>query len=265
MRLSVPHYPTLARFAIVLALGLLASGCAMLDSGSPRVASLEPASGHALAAFSIHPPEVGIPAHWKPVDFGAFKRPTEYQMVNLQGRTCIRATADASASMLVHQTHFEASAFPMLHWSWNVPSLIASADNTQRQREDSPARIVIAFEGDSSRLSALERMNARQFQLLTGSPMPFATLMYIRGNHTAPETIISSTHTDRIKMIVAESGPEGLGQWQTFTRNLVDDYRRAFGEAPGRVAWIGLMTDADNTRERTHAYYGDVTFAALSR
>ncbi len=251
--------------AIALAAGALLGGCASNDPGASRGTLSRAASGHAVTAFSLHPPDVGIPEHWKRVDFGAFKKPTDYQLVNLAGRTCVRASADASASMLVHAAGFQAGSFPILRWSWNVPALIESADNTQRQREDSPARIVIAFEGDSSRLPALERMNARQFQMLTGTPMPYATLMYIRGNQAAPGSIITSTHTDRIKMIVAESGSEGLGEWRNFSRNLVEDYRRAFGEAPGRVAWIGLMTDTDNTRETAHAYYGDVSLAALSR
>jgi hypothetical protein len=35
---------------------------------------------------------------------------------------------------------------------------------------------------------------------------------------------------------------------------------RAFGERPGRITAIGIMTDTDNTGENVHAYYGDIVF-----
>jgi hypothetical protein len=66
-------------------------------------------------------------------------------------------------------------------------------------------------------------------------------------------------------MIVAESGREKLGVWQDVTRNLYEDYKRAFGEEPGRVSAIGIMTDTDNTGENVHAYYGDIVFRRVAQ
>jgi hypothetical protein len=40
---------------------------------------------------------------------------------------------------------------------------------------------------------------------------------------------------------------------------VVADYRRAFGEAPGRLIGIAVMTDSDNTASSTEAHYGDLT------
>jgi len=42
--------------------------------------------------------------------------------------------------------------------------------------------------------------------------------------------------------------------------NVLEDYRRAFGEEPPRVRSVGIMSDSDNTGERTVAYYGDISF-----
>lgn len=41
-------------------------------------------------------------------------------------------------------------------------------------------------------------------------------------------------------------------------RNIVDDYRRAFGEDPPHVGAIAIMTDTDNTGETATAWYGDI-------
>ncbi len=72
--------------------------------------------------------------------------------------------------------------------------------------------------------------------------------------------MIPNRHTSRIRMIVAESGRDRLGSWQEVTRNVVEDYRRAFGEEPGRITAVGIMTDSDNTGGDAHAYYGDIMF-----
>jgi hypothetical protein len=32
-----------------------------------------------------------------------------------------------------------------------------------------------------------------------------------------------------------------------------------FGEAPGALLGVALMTDSDNTRSNTHAYYGPIS------
>jgi hypothetical protein len=55
-------------------------------------------------------------------------------------------------------------------------------------------------------------------------------------------------------MIAAESGPGKLGSWQEVTRNFHEGYRRAFGEEPGCITAIGIMTDTDNTGENVHAW-----------
>jgi len=61
-------------------------------------------------------------------------------------------------------------------------------------------------------------------------------------------------------MIVADSGPENLGRWHTVTRNVVADFRRAFGEEPGTITSVGIMTDTDNTGTKAEAFYGDIEF-----
>jgi phosphomannomutase len=141
-----------------------------------------------------------------------------------------------------------------------VPALINRADNTRRATEDSPARIVIAFDGDGSKLPLEERIFADQFRMFTKQEFPYALLMYIWENRAPVGTVIENLHTSRIRMIVADSGDANLGQWRQQTRNVYEDFRRAFGEEPTRIKSVGIMTDSDNTGEEAEAYYGDITF-----
>ena len=41
---------------------------------------------------------------------------------------------------------------------------------------------------------------------------------------------------------------------------MAEDYRRAFGEEPGRITSVAVMTDTDNTGESALAYFGDIVF-----
>ncbi len=52
-----------------------------------------------------------------------------------------------------------------------------------------------------------------------------------------------------------------MRQWIDYERNIVADYRMAFGEVPPPIAGIALMSDADNTGESVVAYYGDITLS----
>ena len=68
--------------------------------------------------------------------------------------------------------------------------------------------------------------------------------------------------TDRIRKLVLESGPQQLGRWLDYERDIKADFQKAFGEAPGALVGIGIMTDTDNTRGQALAWYGPVSLLA---
>jgi hypothetical protein len=245
-----------ASAALMAALMLLA-GCAALPPHAQRDFTT-------ITPFSSAEPGEKLPAGWQTWSLSRFKRPTEYRLVRGDdGQVVVRAVAENSASGLIKNLDVDPLRTPWLSWRWKVPDLIAGADNTRREAEDSPVRIVVAFEGDHAKLDVEEQAIGERVRLLTGRQMPYATLMYIWENRRPVGEVIPSAHTTRVKMLVVETGEAREGHWLTFTRNVAEDFRRAFGEAPGRIRSIGIMTDTDNTGERTRAYYGDIKFSAV--
>ena len=65
-------------------------------------------------------------------------------------------------------------------------------------------------------------------------------------------------------MIVVESGEAKLNRWVNEERNLYQDYKQAFGEAPPLISGVAIMTDTDNTGESATAFYGDILFKSGS-
>lgn len=248
---------------IALAPGVLVflflAGCASVPETAPEEIALP-----YVRNFSANVAGDEMPTGWRPWGVTRFKRATEYRLVQDDGRTVVRARATSSASGLVHPLNIDPLEYRLLHWHWKVDELIAKADNTQKSTEDSPVRVVISFDGDMEQLDFSDRMFFDQVKAFTGQQLPYATLMYIWENRVPKETVIPNRHTSRIKMVVVESGREKLGAWHEETRDIYADFRRAFGEEPGRIRAIGIMTDTDNTGENAHAYYGDITFKRVA-
>jgi hypothetical protein len=118
---------------------------------------------------------------------------------------------------------------------------------------------VIAFKGDRAKLDATERATMSLARVLGGNELPFAAIQYIWEARAPLEAIVANVNTGRIKKLVVKSGPDDLNNWQSFTRDVRADFRRAFpGEEPGDIESIGLMTDTDSLGGKAEACYADV-------
>lgn len=251
--------------AAALALAALLAGCAGTEDivSSAEVVRFLPrevADRVSIAEFSAQRAGEAPHAPWEPYILLPSKPRTAYRLVKTDIGVALEATAESSASGKVRKIRIEPQRHPVLEWRWRVDSLIPGADKRYAGSEDSPVRLIVSFHGDPRRLDFSARTQLRMAKALSGRALPYATLMYVWSNDLPVGTVIENPHTDRIRMIVVASGAEGLGRWQSYRRNVVEDYRAAFGEEPWDVVAVGLMTDADNTRQSARALYGDIAF-----
>jgi hypothetical protein len=212
----------------------------------------------ACAGLPTAPAERTPAAEWHAVALPG-KRATEYRNEHKDGRAAIAARADASASMWRRHVVRASDALGDVEFSWWAQAVPANADVSQAEHGDAAARVMFAFSGDTSRLSPRNRMLFELAQTLTGEPPPFATLMYVWDAKAPVGSVIVHPRSDRIRKIVVESGTGGLGKWRSYRRNLAADYRLAFGEAPGPLQAMAVMTDGDNTQSQLSTWYGDIT------
>lgn len=189
------------------------------------------------------------------------KKPTQYTYKRLDGRHSVMARATASASMLRQPVRVDPAMLGKLNFSWKVPELIADADLTLREKHDSPVRVVMVFDGDRSTFSMKNTMLSELAKTLTGEELPYATLMYVWCNACTSGTVLVNPRTDRIREIALETGPDKLNRWLDYQRDIRADYKKAFGEAPGALLDIGIMTDTDNTRQTAMAWYGPISLS----
>ena len=256
MRVADPNRAAVLRLVVIAGFAALA-GCAALPGAPP---------GDAITPFSASAPEQPLPRDWRKLVISPAKAQTEYRLVydEAAGTVVVRARARRSASGLKQPLDVDPAVRPTIAWRWRVVELIDGADNGDRYAEDAPVRLLLFFDGDRRALAPRDRTALELAETLSGQPVPYATLIYLWENRRPVGTIIDSAHTGRVKMLVAGSGRDRLGQWKRFERNYVEDYTRAFGEPPRRLIGVGILTDTDNTGAEVEAFYGDIELRAGS-
>ncbi|WP_114638309.1 DUF3047 domain-containing protein [Polynucleobacter necessarius] len=211
-----------------------------------------------LPKFSAETAREGMPNGWNFYRIAPYKKNTIYRLENYQGKTVLSANSKTSASGLAVKLRPRSPNNLWLQWEWKAINALPDADNTEGYRDDAPLRILVAFDGNKSKLPLKEKLNFEMANLISGQEMPYATLMYIWSGKTPVDTIIANAHTSRVKMIVVDSGWDNLGVWHQHQRDLVADYKRAYGENPGNLIGVALLTDTDNTKSETRTFYGDI-------
>jgi hypothetical protein len=255
----------LIRKAAALACGAVLAACATVPAddllvSSSIVAQLERETGPLIEVSRFSEGRAGeVPPGWTPFVVSPFVTRTEYALTESNPSMVLEARAEDSASGLYRRIRIDPERHPIVEWRWRVMEPLVGADPRIHAREDSPARIVICFHGDVKRLDIEERTTVRFYKAFTGERLPYAMLMYVWASDAPVETIAASGYTSKIQMIVVDSGGRA-GEWREFRRNVLEDYRRAFGEEPWDIVAVGVMTDADNVNEKTRTQYGDIIF-----
>lgn len=251
----------------ILAGLMLLGGCAgapvddlLASSELARTLPVELGEEVAVARFSRRSAGEPLPEYWEPYIVLPSKPRTQYRLVGVAEGGALLAEADASASGKFRRIRIDPLRHRQLEWRWRVDQPVAGADKRRASAEDSPARLIVSFHGDPAKLDFAARSQMRLAKAISGQSLPYATLMYVWSNAIPVGTVLENPHTDRVRMIVVESGAAAVGEWRTYRRDVLEDYRLAFGEEPADIVAVGLMTDADNTRQKARSLYGDITF-----
>jgi len=171
-----------------------------------------------------------------------FDGEVDYRLVQRDGRAAVEAVADDTATALYREIEVDLERTPVLEWTWRVEQLPdGAASERTKDGDDYAARIYVVREGLFGQLSARALNYAWTRELPAGETWPNA-------------------FTGRARMISVQSGTARAGEWITYRRDLSADWRAAFGETPGRVHGVAVMTDTDNTGGRARALYGTIRF-----
>ena len=198
---------------------------------------------------------------WEVLKFPNIDEMSEYGLVQDGGQQVVMASTDGSASGLIARIRVEPGEQLMLRWRWKVSSVFENGDARSKDGDDYPARIYVAFEFEADKAGFFERAKRKAAALVFGEELPGNALNYIWANRLEKGAVVPNPYTDTTMMLAVESGNEKTGQWVTAERDLVADYRKAFGSEPPAVVGVAIMSDSDNTGESATAWYGDLTLS----
>ncbi len=168
------------------------------------------------------------------------RKRSRYDVVQEEGGLVLKATSERSASGLWRTVSFDHVASGTLSWRWKVTrSIPDNVNELEKKGDDYAARLFVVFGDD-----------------------PFArrarALCYVWAARQPVGSTFRSPYVSSVAMVVLQSGDARAGTWIREQRDVVEDYREAFGEAPATIAAVALMIDTDDTRSRATAWFDDM-------
>ena len=161
------------------------------------------------------------------------------QLVQDGSKQALQMRSEQASFSLQRKVYIALQGAPFLVWQWKVTELPKGGDFRHYDTDDQAAQLIVAF-------------SSRHF------------LTYI-WDTTAPKGLVTAAPAPPLKKIFAivmQSGSLGLGAWVTERRNLIDDYKRTFGDVPKAIEGVRIQINSQHTRSRAEAYWHSIVVTA---
>lgn len=172
-----------------------------------------------------------------------FEGETRYRIVEAGGANVLEAESAAGASSLYLEREIDLAVRPVLEWRWRIEAPLSVPDERAKAGDDFAARVYAVAPGE-------------------GPFAPPVAISYVWAGSAPVGADWPNPFTARVRMVAVESGTVRAGQWRSYRRNLREDFRRLFGREVDELEGVAVMTDADNSRQRARAWYGDILLRA---
>ncbi len=183
----------------------------------------------------------GIPGEWKEQNWGKPAYDFEIVSDDAQPALHLRSKGDSSTISRDLGASVQLNETPILEWRWKVMTLPAGGNACQQSTDDQAAQVYVAW------LRAPEAVRSRIIGYVWDSTAPAGT-------------ICKSQKTSTVTYVVLRSGSGGLGKWITERRNVVEDFRKIYGEAPDNPTALSVGIDSDDTRSSADSFIGPTVF-----
>lgn len=218
-----------------------------------------------IAPFSSSRPGPELPRGWSEQRLPR-AAPADVSLVADEGVTVLRVRSDRAAGGAIHALAAAAPAAASLAWRWKIDRVVEKGDLAHRGGDDFAARVYVFFGVPLEELPFGERFRIALARLIYGERLPTAGICYVWDNRHPAGTSAWNPYTDRIRMVVVETGSARAGQWTEVRRDLDADFRAAFGaqwtKPTPRVTGIAAGNDTDQTHEAATAWFGDFVLEA---
>jgi hypothetical protein len=184
--------------------------------------------------------KTGIPDGWKGQNWGSPKY--DFRIVTQGGRKGIDLKSANDSSTISKEVKVDVKTWPILQWSWQAVTLPKGGDARKSATDDEAAQIYVTF----PRFPAAVRSRIISYIWDTTAPVG---------------SVFKSEKTGLVTYVVVRSGPADLGKWLTESRNVLEDYKKIYGEPPGEdVGAISIAIDSNDTSSTAESHFAEILF-----
>ena len=187
---------------------------------------------------------------------------TRYSLESFEGMEVAKAESNCGASGLVLRLDaIRLDQTPLLSWRWRVDRGLDLLQEQTKAEDDFAARVYIMFELDKARASTLQRLRHRLAELIYGSDIPGSALNFVWTSRLPAGTVWDNPFEPSAKMIALAQGTST--SWRTEIVDVVARYRELFRTPIPPAMGLAIMSDSDNSCQRTEARFADFKFMDL--
>ena len=183
----------------------------------------------------------GIPAGWQGQSWGSPKY--EFTVVDNDGHRVLHLRSQGEGSTISKDIKgkVDLKQTPILEWSWKAVVLPKGGDSRRKATDDQAAQIYVSW-----------------------PRFPESVRSRIIGyvwDTTAPAGLVApSEKTGTVTYIIVRSGTADLGRWVTERRNVVEDFKKIYGEAPDHSGAVSIAIDSNDTNSLAESFMGPIVF-----
>ena len=184
----------------------------------------------------------GLPGEWKAQNWGT----PNYQnlkIVDDDGHRALymKSVSDSTTINREIKGKVHLKDTPILEWEWKSLVLPKGGNSCKKATDDQAGQVFVLWPRFP------EAVRSRIIGYVCDTTQPAGT-------------ICKSEKTGMVAYVVVHSGPADLNKWITEQRNVVEDFRKIYGEAPDDPAVLSLSIDSNDTNSTAEAMYGAIRF-----
>jgi len=206
-------------------------------------------SSSAIAAINVTSLKNQGIKNWETESFTGH---TDYDIVEYDNRTVLKAQSNSSSSGLVLKKRIDLLKTPYINWSWLTKHKLPQFNEKSKLGDDYVARVYVVIDGGLMIWNSL-------------------CLSYVwSSNQQQGEVWDNAFVGDKVKMISVRGKNANVDHWYNEKRNVYQDLISQFGDKgsieKNQAAYrfidvIAIMTDTDNSKTSALSYYGDIIFS----
>jgi hypothetical protein len=175
-----------------------------------------------------------------------------YKISIEDGNKFLSAMSIGNSIQIAKKIKWDIKSFPVLSWKWRTTVLPKEANEDARGKNDSGASVYVIFQRSRIPFLSWEYQPINVIKYVWSTTLPTGKVVY-KEKSKLGNTIYEGY------FFVIETGVENYGKWIAEERNVLNDYKKVFGESPKYDPYlVAILSDSNDTKSSAKADYDDI-------